>query len=536
MKKYLCLLFIVSSFLSFSQIINIPDVNLKSQLVNGLVSDSDNDGFGDTIVDTDGDGEISQMEANLITHLVFNFNNIEDLTGIKLFVNLESIDTTGNNLRYVDFSNMQVLRFVDINLAGNANDILNLSGCINLEFISISSNQMSVDLNLPNLPSLKHTELYLGGTLMNSLDLSNCSNLEYFKISNSFGVTSSSFSMILPSTITLKEVEIEGLDITSLDLSNALHIETIRVKDTSILSNIVLYDDNTLKNLYFDNTAMLSPSNFNFSNYSNLETLHWKNQSLTGFDLSGLTNLSELNLAANNLSTIDLTGLTNLIELNLGGNNLTTIDLIGLPNLLNLYLSGNSLTTIDLSNNTSLELLYLTNNNISNIDLSANNFLKEIHASYNNLTMINLTGVQDVERIDLSYNSLSQLDLNTNINLKYALLDFNNLTVIDLSNNVLLEALNLWSNNILSINLENNINLQTLDLDENQNLVSVNVKAGRTQSEWLYFGVNGCISLEHICVDEVDRLRIISDATRFNPNSTVVINSYCSFTPGGNFN
>ncbi|WP_405368996.1 T9SS type A sorting domain-containing protein [Nonlabens sp. Asnod2-A12] len=536
MKGYLCLVLIVSSFLSFSQIINIPDLNLKLQLVNGLVSDTDQDGLGDTVVDTDGDGEISMIEANNVTHLYLVNNNVNDLTGIQFFSSLELIDTSTNLLNNADFNNMQSLNFINVGLSTSLNNF-DITGCNNLESLNLyapdtNSGSGFRDLVLPSLPSLLNFSFRSG--FMNSLDISNCQNLEYFRFDGS--LVASSFILGLPTTNTLKEIEVIGVDITSLDLSNALHIETVRVKDMSVLSNIVLYDDNSLKNLYFDNIAMLSPSNVNFSNYSNLETLHWNNQSLTGFDLSGLTNLSELNLAANSLSTINLNGLTNLLELKLGGNNFTTIDLTGLPNLLNLYLSNNSLTTIDLSNNNSLELVDLTNNNFSNIDLSANNFLKEIHAPYNNLTLINLTGLQDVESIDLSYNSLSQLDLNTNINLKYAMLDFNNLTQIDLTNNVLLEALNLWSNNILAINLENNINLRTLDLDENQNLVSVNVKAGRTQSEWLYFGVNGCVFLEHICVDEVDRLRIVSDATRFNPNSTVVVNSYCSFTPGGTFN
>ena len=74
----LALLSVIVSDFANATIINIPDANFKSYLVASS--------------DTDGDGEISDTEAEAVTFIntpgfVYGQGNISDLTGIESFIN-----------------------------------------------------------------------------------------------------------------------------------------------------------------------------------------------------------------------------------------------------------------------------------------------------------------------------------------------------------------------------------------------------------------------------------------------------------------
>ncbi len=55
-------------------------------------------------VDTDGDGQISTLEAEEITSLNVSRNGISDMSGLDAFINLERLICFENNLTSLDIS------------------------------------------------------------------------------------------------------------------------------------------------------------------------------------------------------------------------------------------------------------------------------------------------------------------------------------------------------------------------------------------------------------------------------------------------
>ncbi|WP_431134562.1 T9SS type A sorting domain-containing protein [Psychroserpens mesophilus] len=78
---------------ALNQIVNIPDVNFKSFLVN------------DSSINVNGDSDITLAEAQATTELIMNGVSIADLTGIEAFINLTRLDVPNNSLTTIDVSN-----------------------------------------------------------------------------------------------------------------------------------------------------------------------------------------------------------------------------------------------------------------------------------------------------------------------------------------------------------------------------------------------------------------------------------------------
>ena len=126
MKKSYFLLFFVFTFFANAQIVNIPDANFKSALLSassdsGIASTEtpiyDSTDYSWTVlsnhtIDINGDGEIQVSEAENIKWLSCPSFSISDCTGIEAFINLEYLSIASNqisNLNVKNLSNLQAL-------------------------------------------------------------------------------------------------------------------------------------------------------------------------------------------------------------------------------------------------------------------------------------------------------------------------------------------------------------------------------------------------------------------------------------------
>ncbi len=75
--------------------LNIPDVNFKAYLIENF--------------DTNGDGEISTKEAEVVTHIDCESRYITKLDGIEYFTNATSVNCRYNKIYTIDFSNNPAL-------------------------------------------------------------------------------------------------------------------------------------------------------------------------------------------------------------------------------------------------------------------------------------------------------------------------------------------------------------------------------------------------------------------------------------------
>ena len=228
------------------------------------------------------------------------------------------------------------------------------------------------------------------------------------------------------------------------------------------------------------------------ASFFNLEYLDCFNNELISLDLTTNTNLTYLQCAYNSLTVLDVNVLSELRYLYCYHNNITSFDIINLPNLELINFDDNLLTSLNLLNLPNL------------INLNSNN---------NQITTLNLNGLNSIESMSFSNNLI---------------------TNIDLSNLISLTFLSCSSNPITTLDCSNNINLQFLTLIDCNLLESLYVKNGSID-ELNEDSLIGCVNLEFICADDSELVAITQNLIN-NGLSGVNVNSYCSFTPGGDYN
>lgn len=214
------------------------------------------------------------------------------------------------------------------------------------------------------------------------------------------------------------------------------------------------------------------------SAFKNLLVLDCNNNQLTSLDVSNLLWLGSLNCAGNHLTSLITGNLTNLIYLYCDQNQLSSINISNFTYLQQFYCSSNQLTNLDISNNMSLTDLDCSNNLLNNIDLSNLNSIHTLQCDHNHLTQLDISNLHSLNTCKASNNQLTKVFLKNGYN--YYISDY----VATISD---------------SYNFTNNPNLNYVCADDNK------------IAQWIYnFNINGM------------------------PN--VVVNSYCSFATGGNYN
>lgn len=278
--------------------------------------------------------------------------------------------------------------------------------------------------------------------------------------------------------------------ITSLQgIKEFVNLRSVYISGLPSLSSI---DLSNLADLYDiiieDNNALIS---INVQGCTNLTDVRASNINLSSLLLQNCTQLKRLNCSDAKLQTLDVSTNTLLESLNASANQLTTVDLSGLTALYDAYLTWNKLTSITFNNNTALIWLNLINNKLSSISLTQAPNIKLLSLSINKMTNLNVSGLTQLEGIDCAYNLLTSLDLSHNSKLQNFSCDYNP--------------------NLQSLFIKNGINNFT------QNSPS---------------SLSNNPNLAFICSDDFE----ISNATSLLPtNTNCVVNSYCSFTPGGTF-
>lgn len=148
MNKILLFLLLTTGLAS-AQIVNIPDVSFKGELIS--------DG-----VDTNSDGEIQVSEALATTSISLQSSNIANITGIEAFVNLTSFQSDPNQVTTIDFSTNVNLVSISIQAAIPPNvgplASINIDSCVALESFLLSSSSIAA-LDFSSNVSL--TSLYI---------------------------------------------------------------------------------------------------------------------------------------------------------------------------------------------------------------------------------------------------------------------------------------------------------------------------------------------------------------------------------------
>ncbi len=290
MKQTLLFLLLCTGIAN-AQLINFPDPNLKTALINSTFVMDLNDNFL-TSPDVDFDGEIDFDEALQIGTIIVENGNISDLSGMEFFTNLKTFSCADNQITTVD----------------------PLANLISLQILSIQNNQVtSVDLSAGF--SLL-TDFTFSGNAVTYLDLSGCSsltyintldlnNINYFNIQGcssipTINITSSVLSFFDFTGCTgLNNLTVWNSQLNALDFSN-LNCQFITLQDNNLVTTMTFNNNPNLSSLSvfgspittLDVSSLTALNSFWCANHPLLETIFAKNGANESFTLGNNPNLS----------------------------------------------------------------------------------------------------------------------------------------------------------------------------------------------------------------------------------------------------
>jgi uncharacterized repeat protein (TIGR01451 family) len=200
--------------------------------------------------------------------------------------------------------------------------------------------------------------------------------------------------------------------------------------------------------------------------------------------------------------------------LNIANANIGSIEgILAFINLESLSCFNNQITNLDVNSLTQLKMFDCFNNQLTNLDLSGLTNLNDLSCGGNLIQTININGLSNITVINCSNNNIQNIDVSM----------LTNLYAFDCSNN-----------NLVTLSIENNPNICLLDCSSNLFLKSLFLKNG-TLSCPGEFILNPNPALEYVCTN-VSEIQYFQDIFLSSSPANVVVNSYCSFNPGGDYN
>ncbi|MDD6773223.1 MAG: BACON domain-containing carbohydrate-binding protein [Bacteroidales bacterium] len=356
--------------------INIPDANFKAYLVENF--------------DKNGDGEISALEAEAVTHLSVSTREIKSLEGIGYFINLQwlvctpkYVSTTGDldgNFKLFDENGQEVygslselnlennIRLTHLNCSGNPIPSLDVSCCSALENLNCSFCKIS-ELNTDGCQYVN--QLLCRFNPLDKINVSGMTNLTYLDV----GYCNLK-SLDLSDNINLNHLDCGANNISELDISNNPKLTSLSCQFNDI-------------------------SQLDVRNLSGLTDLLCSANRISALDVTCNTLLSDLVCSSNNLKSLDLSKNSKLRWLHCGSNELNSLDLSNKPELTNLECASSNLNSLDLSNNPKLTDLRCGSNNLNSLDLSFNLKLTSVDCRYcQSLTELWLKTGQTIENLN----------------------------------------------------------------------------------------------------------------------------------------
>ena len=448
------------------------------------------------------DGFLSEEEMAAVTKIVVPDMGITDLTGIRYFPSLKTLDCRKNEIEKLNLESNTAITY--LNCSENKIEQLDLEKNTALTTLDCSDNNIS-QLNIQNLQKLrilycynnKLTELTLSGftelrelschdNQLESLLLSDCTKLYDLNCANN----QISGQLKLQDNIALEEVMCQGNRIEAFTFPDQTKLTTLNCADNWVCD----IDLNDSPNLSFLNCSMNRLVELDVSPYVNLHYLYCHTNSIQTLNLSACTKLLEVDCSKNYISTqpsvpsgcaliyspqdtytqnslrVDRTHFPDVafrqfITLNIDNNPcdgwLSEKEINAVYEINCSDCGIVSLRGIEYFK--SLKTLNCTSNKIVYLDLLSNKNLILINCSKNpTLSRLNVWDLHDLWDLRFEECNLSTLDISTNENLNYIFASDNRLKNLDLSSNLKLISLEICNNNLTSLDVSKNTALHSL--------------------------------------------------------------------------
>lgn len=249
--------------------------------------------------DTDGDGEISRDEAELITAIECEDLGLTSLEGVRNLTNLQTLHCSYNAIETLDVSGMTSLTelLCDHNLITD----LNVSDCTSLSSIECNSNAIG-ELNLADCRNTL-TTITCNENKLARLDLTNFDKLFHLNCDDN----------------QLTELLVDGCTaLTSVDCASN-QLTTLDFRQTPLIGEVYC-SNNQLTSVLFPENSMMG-------------TFECGGNQLTTIDLRNCPHLASLTLAMNKLTSLSVNYLKDLTFIDCTYNSLRSLDLTNLPSM-----------------------------------------------------------------------------------------------------------------------------------------------------------------------------------------------------------
>ena len=344
--------------------INFPDAIFREYIKTQIIKDSSATELTDDII-----AQTKQITSS---------SDVSDLTGIKYFQSLTTLNCYRTNLTVLDVSGMSALEV--IRCANSQLQTLKISDCPALTTLNCSTNQLT-EIDFSGCAALSSVECNYNQ--LNELDFSECPNLTGVAcVGNQLTVINVS------GCPKLKSLNCFNNKLNTLDLSN-----------NALLSNLVC-NDNQLTTLNVSGGKYLGATGYRFN---------CSNNQLTTLDVSDCEATLRFDCSNNHLTELNINSMSGLLEFNCSGNQLTKINVGACTAITSLNCSNNNLEELDVSSCTLLETLDCGNNNLEELDVSSCTLLETLDCSNNNLKELDLQELAGIKNIMCQNNIISKI-------------------------------------------------------------------------------------------------------------------------------
>jgi len=341
--------------------------------------------------DTDGDGEISNIEALGIDEINLESDDVTSLAGIENFINLTKLTANpkhkseygsgiGDDWRDSGFTNDDYNGYNKVTIVRGKIEQLDLSGNKRLQVLDCSGNALT------------------------EVNLSNCEDLEKIRLKYNYDLSTIDFG----DKKKLRELELRATSIDFLDVSSFVE----------------------LRKLQIDRGLEISSGTIDLSNNPKITYLQLDSRGIDVIDVSKNTELLELYIHGNNLKELNVKNNTKLEHLDFSFNRIKEIDLSNNAELVSLFFQNNEISSVNLKNLSKLQNVHVGNyrkasdgsiivNTISEIDFSGNPNLQRVFCSLVDVKKIDLSNQQHLICFDCAYNNLvEEIDVSSSIGLE----------------------------------------------------------------------------------------------------------------------
>lgn len=263
-----------------AEVVNIPDAQFKSHLINN------------STINTNNDDEIQLTEASTFSgNINCSLLAISDLTGIEAFVNLLELNCSSNDLTSLNISGLAKLKALNC----SKNDItnLNLNGCTQLNRLICGENKLEA-LDVTSNTGL--VSIMATTNRIQTIDVTNINGLNYLWV-NENQLT----SLDVTKNSELRILSCGSNKLEELDVSQNQKLSTLACSANENLSVLNVSNNPKLGALSCSGSNL---SELDLSSNPELRLLYCNNNKIMRLDLSANPILKEVYCSNNDLHSL----------------------------------------------------------------------------------------------------------------------------------------------------------------------------------------------------------------------------------------